>query len=58
MTLPKVALNIIDGRKNLAVFYVGISRVKRMKDLMFEQSFNLDRLTGSSSNTAAIRKID
>ena len=58
MTLPKVALNIIDGRKNLAVFYVSISRVKRMEDLMFKQSFNLDRLIGSSSNIATIRKID
>ena len=56
--MPKVALNIIDGKKNLAVFYVGISRVKRIEDLMFEQSFNLDRLIGSSSNIATIRKID
>ena len=56
--MPKVVIDIADSRKNLALFYVAISRVKRLEDLMFNNPFNLERLTGDGGNTALDRQLD
>jgi len=50
--MPKVVINIAKGRKKLDLYYVRISYIKRLGDVMFEESFNLDRLIGTSSETA------
>ena len=37
----KVVLNISKGLKNIALFYISISRVKGLDDVLFELPFNL-----------------
>ena len=42
--MPKVVIDIATGLKNTAVFYVAISRVKWLEDLMFKQAFDFNCL--------------
>ena len=58
MTIPKVAIDITKGRKNLALFYVTILRVKCLDDLMFEEAFDLEKLIGDGGSTALDRQLD
>lgn len=58
MTLPRVALNLARGRKATDLFYVAVSRVKRLDDILFEEPFDLDRLQASGGDTAIDRMID
>lgn len=58
MTVPKVVLNISSGRKDLCLFYVAISRVKRIEDLMFEETFDFDRLASDGGSNALMRQLD
>ena len=53
--MPKVAIDIAKGRKKLDLFYVRISRVKRIKNIMFEESFDYERLIGTGGKTAINR---
>ena len=56
--MPKVVLDIIEGRKSLTLFYVAMSRVKRKEDLLFEQLFDFDRLIRTGGNTTIMRDLD
>ncbi|KAK5116807.1 hypothetical protein LTR85_009067 [Meristemomyces frigidus] len=58
MTVPKVVLNFSQGRKDTALFYVAASRVRRLEDLMFEETFDFDRMTGSEGEGAVMRRQD
>ena len=58
MTVPKVALDITSGKKDLCLFYVAISRVRRLDDLMFEETFDFDRLSSDEGNNALMRQHD
>ena len=58
MTVPKVALDITSGKKDLCLFYVAISRVRRLEDLMFEETFDFDRLSSDEGNNALMRQHD
>lgn len=57
MTMPKVVLNLAMSAP-AAVVYVAVSRVKRLEDLLFEESFGLDKLQGSGGTGAEMRKQD
>ena len=50
--MPKVVINITKGRKNLALFYVTILKVKCLDDLIFEEAFDLKKLIGDGGSTA------
>ena len=52
--MPKVAIDITKGLKKLDIYYVRISRVKRLDNLMFKESFNYNRLTSTGGETAVI----
>lgn len=43
--MPYIVLDISLGQKDLTLSYVTISRVRRLSNIMFEQSFDLDRIT-------------
>lgn len=58
MTVPKVVLNITHGRKDLGLFYVAASRVRRLEDLMFEESFDYERVNGGETELAVMRRLD
>ena len=58
MTMPRVVLDISLSRKDLALFYVGISRVRRLEDLMFEQPFDLARITAEPTRNSIMRATD
>lgn len=58
MTVPKVVVDLDAGVKNLALFYVAVSRVKRLEDIMFETPFDLDRVTGSHGAHGDMRQRD
>jgi hypothetical protein len=58
MTVPKVVLNITTGKRDPALFYVAVSRVKRLQDLIFEEGFSLKRLSADGGPTAFMRDID
>lgn len=45
MTVRKVVLNFNIGRKDLGLFYVAASRVRRLCDLMFEEAVDFDRIS-------------
>jgi hypothetical protein len=51
-------LNFNHGRQDLSLFYVAASRVRRIEDLMFEDSFDFDRINGGETNLAIMRRID
>ncbi|XP_073287601.1 uncharacterized protein [Primulina huaijiensis] len=58
MTLPKAVLNLTQGTKNVSVYYVGVSRVKRLEDVMFEEAFDLERLTAATTALQEMRQQD
>jgi ATP-dependent DNA helicase PIF1 len=58
MTMPKVVLNIAHGRKDLGIFYVAASRVRRLEDIMFEESFDYERVTAGETELSIVRRID
>lgn len=58
MTVPRVVLNISNGRKDMGLFYVAASRVRRIEDIMFEESFDYERVTGGETELSIMRRID
>lgn len=58
MTVPKVVLNLNHGRRDLGLFYVAASRVRRLEDLMFEETFDYERVNSNETNLAVMRRID
>jgi hypothetical protein len=58
MTVPKVVLNFSQGRKDMGIFYVAASRVRRLEDLMFEESFDYERINGGETELAVMRRAD
>lgn len=58
MTMPRAVIDLSIGKKDLALFYVAISRVRRLEDIMFEQSFDYDRLVSDETANAAMRTSD
>ncbi|EGP86713.1 uncharacterized protein MYCGRDRAFT_44189, partial [Zymoseptoria tritici IPO323] len=58
ITIDKVVLDFSIGRKDLALFYIAASRVKRLEDVLFKRAFDFNRLTGTSGEGAVIRAAD
>lgn len=58
MTMRRAVLDLSIGHKDLTLFYVAVSRVRRLEDLMFEQPFGLRRLSTEESATAIMRNQD
>lgn len=58
MTVPKVVLNLNHGRKDLGLFYVAASRVRRLEDLMFEETFDYERVKGGEADVSVMRQVD
>lgn len=58
MTMSRAVLDLSLGRKDLALFYVAISRVRRLEDIMFEQAFDYDRVTADKTANAIMRNYD
>lgn len=58
MTMPRAVLDLSIGNKDLAVFYVAVSRVRRLEDIMFEQAFDYDRLVADETMYATMRSSD
>lgn len=58
MTMPRIVLDLSIGRKDLALFYVGVSRVRHIEDIMFETAFDLERITAEETPVAAMRSND
>jgi hypothetical protein len=53
MTATKAVLNFNIGRKDLCLFYVAASRVRRLCDVIFEEAVDFDRI---SSGETAMRR--
>jgi ATP-dependent DNA helicase PIF1 len=58
MTVPKVVLNFSLGKRDLGLFYVAASRVRRLEDIMFEDTFDFDRLDAVDTANAISRQLD
>jgi ATP-dependent DNA helicase PIF1 len=58
MTMPKVVLNFTHSRKDLGVAYVAASRVRRLEDIMFEESFDFERVTSAETGLSIMRSMD
>ncbi|EGP83229.1 uncharacterized protein MYCGRDRAFT_50260, partial [Zymoseptoria tritici IPO323] len=56
--LSKAVLNISNSRKNVPLFYVAISRNKKLDNLLFKDTFDLERLTAGSRIVAEMRAYD
>lgn len=59
ITAPKIVTNIAEKEHVVGLHYVAVSRVKAIKDIMFESPFDYSRFrTGSPSKTEVMRLAD
>jgi hypothetical protein len=58
MTVEKAVLNLVEKDFALGLAYVGVSRVKTLNGLMFEESFDLSRFRSLESYTEKMRAED
>lgn len=58
LTLKETVQNIKHGDHAPGMTYVGVSRVKQLQHIMFEEAFDFSRFTPRHSKTAEDRKLD